>query len=178
MHERPAWPYVIGFSALALALFSPLETVAETTLSAHMAQHLLLMCVTAPCFAVARPLPPRLRRALPPLDIGWLVTAAVLQVSVLLAWHVPALFDAAAAHEPLHAVEHVTLLGAAFVLWTCLLDGEGLARPLGVLVLFLSSLAPMIYGVGLTLASSPWYSRYESIPDQRIAGWLARGATS
>src|SRR4051812_26841869 len=114
MPEHRTWPLVVGFCTIAFALFSPFEKVAEARLSAHMVQHLLLVAVAAPCFALAHPLSLETRRRLPPLDVKWLAVVAIVQTAVFMAWHVPVLYEAAVTHEPLHVLEHLSLIGTAF----------------------------------------------------------------
>ena len=86
-----------------------------------------------------------------PVDRGRAVAAAgVVQVGVLLGWHVPLLFDAALRHPPLHDVEHLTLAGQRVRALgrAAAHDGSGAA----VIALFVVTLPAMAYGVALTLA--------------------------
>ena len=40
-------------------------------------------------------------------------------------WHVPAAYDYAVAHEPVHALEHATFVAAGVLVWTQLVDPAG-----------------------------------------------------
>jgi cytochrome c oxidase assembly factor CtaG len=95
-----------------------------------------------------------------------------------MSWHIPWLYEEALARDPVHGLEHVTLLGTAFLLWAHLLRSAGAWRGVALIVLFLAAFPPMAYGVGLTLATSSWYSSY-TLGDQQIAGvlmWAYGGA--
>jgi putative membrane protein len=173
--------FIDGLVVVAVALLSPLHDAAERTLWTHMVQHILLISVAAPLLAMGRPLavanawlgvrPPALRARGVVLLV---VVAASTQVATLLAWHTPALYDAAVVHQPVHELEHATLLGSAVLLWVTLehlADRGGLA----VLVVFAVSLPPMVLGVGMTFARSLWYPAYadrvrDPLADQQLAG--------
>ncbi len=48
---------------------------------------------------------------------------------VLLAWHVPALFDATLRSEPLHALEHTLFFATAVMFWKQVIDSPPLHAP-------------------------------------------------
>ena len=48
--------FALGWIALAVALLSPIDTVAEHSFAIHMIQHELLMVVAAPLIVLGRPL--------------------------------------------------------------------------------------------------------------------------
>ena len=118
-----------GMACLFLALVWPLDVLGERLFSAHMAQHLLLMNVAAPLLVLGAPLSAMLR-ALPP---AWrrpaarlvprprLVTAMLLQLFALWAWHVPSAIALALRSDPAHIAMHATLLAAALYFWTAVL---------------------------------------------------------
>ena len=71
--------------------------------------------------SVARRAP--LRRTAGALARPWVALAAwALAYAV---WHVPAAYDFAAAHEPVHAVEHLCFVAAGLLVWTQLIDPAG-----------------------------------------------------
>jgi len=173
-----------GIAVLAVALMGPVDAAAHRQFAPHMAQHLLLISVAAPLLAAGHPID--IVRALMPVSRGaeptvlTLTMAALVQVTVLMAWHVPTAFEAAIRHESLHALEHGTLLLASFVLWSQLMKSAGAVRGAGLIVLFLIGLPPMAYGVGLAIAPTAWYSSY-TLPDQQMAGvlmWAYGGAAA
>ncbi|MCU1398220.1 MAG: hypothetical protein JWN62_1329 [Acidimicrobiales bacterium] len=174
--------FISAFAVLALALLSPLDAASERALSWHMVQHLLLISVVAPLLALGRPwlliteVFPRL--AVAPLRRPGDNTAAAigagLSLAVLFAWHVPALYDLALRREPVHAAEHLTLLGSSMLLWAALLDARRLGT--GVLWLYAITLPMTAFGLAMTIARTPWYAPYVSgsrasaVRDQQMAG--------
>lgn len=193
--------YAAALLALAVALTSPLETAASSLFTAHMIQHLVLIVVAAPLLVLGRSglvatagLPGRERRLLRRararpqvrrvLDVVWHPVAVwALGTVVLWAWHLPALYEAAVRHEAVHALEHVTLVAVAALLWAAVL-GRGrrsLAVPVAALLLFASSLQSAALGAVLAFAQAPLYTIHEPIApqwgltplqDQQVAGGL------
>ena len=160
---RPWW-FLAGIVVLAAALVSPVHGWSERALAGHMVQHVLLISLAAPLLAAARPFasvatrfhldgvaprPGRTRSRRDTVDVGAVAAAGVVQVGVLLGWHVPLLFDAALRHPPLHDLEHLTLLATAFVLWSALLRTTSGAA---VIALFVVTLA----GDGLRRRARRW----------------------
>lgn len=191
--------FAAGWLVLALALLSPLHPLGEALFSAHMVQHELLMVVAAPLLVLGRPLVPWLhaipmssRRAVArvtrnrPFRRGWrvltyAVTASLIQAVVLWGWHLPRLYDAALGSETIHAMQHVSFLGAALLFWWALLHGRTnhARRATAVLYLFATAVHSTLLGALLTFANSPWYSHYQAISpawgitpleDQQLAG--------
>lgn len=189
--------FLAGLVTVAAALVSPLDGAAVRSLPAHMGQHLLLDSVAAPLLALGEPitawsqlLAPAGRRRIRRLGAGagrsaagarWWTWAAVLvavHTTVMVGWHIPALYDAATDHAALHALEHLTMVSAAVALWWLLL-GAGRPRPAGggVLVLFAATLPLALLGLTMVLASTRWYPAYpDSLVDQQVAGSLLWGA--
>ena len=64
----PRWPRrrvaaaAAGAITIAIALLSPLDTLAASSITAHMAQHTLLILVAAPLLALGRPIAVSSRR--------------------------------------------------------------------------------------------------------------------
>ena len=128
----------IGLALAVLPLVSPLDAAGDQyLLSAHMLQHVLIGDA-APLFlvlAVRGPLaffllPPRVLR---PLAASVLVRAALafllrplvsfsLWAIAILAWHVPAAYDAALAHPAVHVLEHLSFVIAGTLVWMQLID--------------------------------------------------------
>jgi cytochrome c oxidase assembly factor CtaG len=129
---RPApWWRLAAFGAalatMVLALVSPLDSLGEERLfSAHMAQHLLLGDL-APLLAVIGLSGPLLRPLLAPRPVQRLRVLANPLVALpvwagdLWLWHLPRLYDAALAHDGVHALEHACFFAGGALLWTALL---------------------------------------------------------
>lgn len=195
-------PIKIGFFALGmllavLFLASPLDGLAEHFLSAHMVQHFGLMLIAAPLIALGRPgfvylwvLPPHLRsrfaqarastlgqlgRALFTPFGAWLVYFLVLWL-----WHAPPLFERAVASEPVHALQHLSFLGAALLFWTVVTQGpRGEGRAAMFVVIFATAVQSCALAALLTLSSIRWYPFYTKGPfglsameDQQLAGLI------
>jgi len=138
-HRFPAWraaAFAAGIAALAVAEGSPLEAWSAFLLSAHMAQHLMLVLVAAPLLLLGAPLLPVLRGlprpvvrdGLAPLlsspflrRLGHRVThPAVCWLAFtfgLLVWHVPAAFEQALRSPFWHGAEHATFFLGALLFW-------------------------------------------------------------
>jgi putative membrane protein len=171
---------------LAIALASPLDALSEQLFWAHMTQHVLLMLVAAPLIVVARPWT-RLWRVLPlgwrrvlarelysspataPLraltrGLGAPAAALALFSAVLLAWHLPALFDATLRSSALHALEHTLFFAAALLLFKQVIPSPPLRASLGDVQRLLYVVAAMtvswVLAVVLALAPTPLYPHY------------------
>ncbi|HWX44259.1 MAG TPA: cytochrome c oxidase assembly protein [Solirubrobacteraceae bacterium] len=192
-------PYTAGLLVLAVALLSPLDPIGDRyLLSAHMAQHVLLSDI-APALLVLglrRPLLPlglsrealiavaprgRFGRVLALLTSPWL--AIPLWALATWVWAIPAMFDFAAQHPTVHAVEHATLFYTGLALWWLIVDPLPRARlrPGGerLALLGFSRLASAAICVPLTWLAHTQYPLYAAAPrafglsavnDQHLAG--------
>jgi len=135
----PFWRLVAfssGLLSLWVAIGSPLSAFDDVSLSAHMAQHLLLMAVAPPLLLLGAPSLPLLRglpqwivrgvvgpflRWSPVKGLGRFLThPAICWVAAtvaLLGWHVPAAFELALRSEAWHEVEHICFLSTSLLLW-------------------------------------------------------------
>ncbi len=194
--------FVLGEAVLIVALVSPLDALGETLLSAHMAQHMLLVAAapllllagqpaTAFAWAIAdgrrqklarhglvRGLGGRLAWVLRPLP------AAALHAVAMWLWHTPALFTAALGSPFLHFLEHASYFGTALLFWYAL---ERAARspvtaPAGIAAAFLTLLQCGLLGTIITFAPAPLYAAgygytallwgLSPLEDQELAGLL------
>jgi putative membrane protein len=174
--------FLAAFAVVGFAVLGPLDGAAERRLSWHMVQHLLLISVAAPLLALGRPVAlaidlfPRLGR-LRRLQVDDNLASAgggLLMLIVLFGWHIPALYDLALRHEPVHALEHASLIVSAMLLWSALIHARRLGA--GVLWLYVITLPMTGLGVAMTIVRSPWYpayvhgSRAAAVRDQQMAG--------
>jgi len=192
-------PYAGGIAALAIALLSPLEAIGhDWLLSAHMLQHVLLSDV-APALivlglrspvlplglapAALRAVAPggRFGRVLAVLTSPWV--AIPLWAAATWVWAIPAMFDFAAQHSAVHALEHATLFYTGLALWWLIVDPLPRARlrPSGerLALLGFTRIASAVVCVPLTWMTSVQYPLYASAPrsfglsalaDQQLAG--------
>lgn len=192
--------FALGLLAIGGALLGPLDTLADTSLSWHMVQHLALVSVAAPLLLLGAPirlalaaLPTRtashLARLLasPPLraivhpGIAWLQFTAVLYVV-----HFSPLYEAALVNENVHALEHTLFLTSALIFWTPLLAvapaPHAPSHPVRLLALFLALPMSAFLGFAFYVSRHVLYAHYAAQPhalaDQMNAGavmWIAGG---
>lgn len=177
----------LGLLTAAACLSGPMDRLAEARFSAHMVQHVLLMLVAAPLLVLGTPLTVlvlslsvRGRRqittpALRSRGGRWMLSPRVGWTSfvvVLCGSHLPAVYDAAVAHEGLHAVEHATYLLTAMLFWSAVagleLGPPRASYPARLLFLFLSMAAMAVLGEALATADRPLYPYY--VATDRAAG--------
>ena len=192
--------FAAGLATVAIALCSPLDTLAGGLFVAHMAQHMLLVMVAAPLLVLGAPglplavaLAPDWRRRLGRLRHRPAVRAArdlltrplvawAIHVGTLWAWHLPGPYQAALASDTLHAAEHASFLATAVLFWWVVLSRTGrhrLAPGFAVLYLFAAALQGSALGALLTLAPAPLYPLQAAaappwgpapLADQQLAG--------
>ncbi len=112
------------------------------------------------------------------------VVVWILGTLALWAWHMPALYEAALAHEPIHVLEHASFLGAAALFWSAVFASgtrRGLPRPVAIVLVFASGVQGSALGAVLLFASTPLYAMHgegarvwdvSPLADQQLAGAL------
>jgi cytochrome c oxidase assembly factor CtaG len=136
--------FVAGVAVVVIGLVSPLDAIAEEYLqSAHMLQHVLVadLGIALALLAVRGPLsffflPRDLLAPLARQD--WLrsalsfllrpVVAVSLWLAVLVAWHIPALYESALEQPVVHRLEHLSFVVAGLLVWTLIVDPSGHRR--------------------------------------------------
>jgi cytochrome c2 len=108
------------------------------------------------------------------------VVAWVLHASAIVAWHVPALFDAAVRNDAIHSAQHLCFFGTALLFWWAILrrpNGRGAA----LLAVFTTAVYTSALGALLTVAPHAWYTAYASstaawgltpLEDQQLGGLI------
>jgi cytochrome c oxidase assembly factor CtaG len=177
--------------ALLAALVSPLDRLGEEYLfSAHMLQHVLLgdiapvLLLLALSRVMMRPATRRLgavERGLGPFASP--LTGLFLWLFLMYLWHVPALYDAAVRHAPVHLLEHLSFMAAGFALWWPIVQPVPMRRrmtgmqPLAYVASAKAGLAAL--GLFLTWSATAIYPYYETTPriwglspveDQNVGG--------
>jgi len=131
---------------IVIALDSPIDVYADKLFWVHMLQHILLLTVAPPLFLLGRPWP-RMWRALPlgprtqvartVAHARWAspiralarpLPAWILFTATLLAWHIPAAYDATLTSGTVHAVEHAMFFFTGLLFWARVID-PGPLRP-------------------------------------------------
>ncbi|HEY6097814.1 MAG TPA: cytochrome c oxidase assembly protein [Anaeromyxobacter sp.] len=185
-----------GLAAVLVALVSPVDHVSERFFSVHAGQHELLMLVAAPLLVLGRPLAPFLA-ALPPrwqaralagvrrdgvLRVWAFLTAplvaVVLHAAARWAWHLPALFDAALASRPVHALQHASFFLTAVFFWWSVVHGRYGRAGCGsaVTAVFATAAHTGLLGAIVARSPLPFYRTYvallgpPALHDQAVAG--------
>ncbi len=125
----PTWRqacYAAGLIVLAIALSPPVDTLADQLLVVHMVEHLMIGDFAA-LLIVLGFTGPLLAPLLRMRYIGRLRVLAHPVVAVSLwalnfyVWHLPALYEAALRHDPIHALQHACFLFFGMAMWMGLL---------------------------------------------------------
>ena len=197
--RRQATACAAGWLSLIVALMSPVHDLSEQLFSVHMVQHELLMAVAAPLLVVGRPLVPlvwalpsgarrllpRVLRAGPVKYVCAMVTRPVhawmLHAAAIWIWHLPVLFQATLTNDGMHALQHLTFLGTAWLFWWSLLEAPRSTRGAGVIYLFTTAVHTSVLGALMTFSRTIWYPTYTSsalawgfspLEDQQLAGLI------
>ena len=176
---------VAGLLLLAAALVSPLCRLAATLVSAHMAQHIVLVALAPPLLALA--LPVRRRGLAAPARLG-LWTA--LYGGAIWLWHLPPVYEAALQGRAAHLLMYGSLLLAAGGFWLSILAAarSGDSQPgLALLALLVTFVHTGLLGALLVFARGLWYPllapgarawALTPLEDQQLAGlimWIPMG---
>jgi putative membrane protein len=192
--------FTLGWSAMAIALLSPLAAISEWLFSAHMTQHTLLMLVATPLLVAGQPLATMCAAApasgrgvtvMQPLlrAVSTPATAFVLLLAALWIWHLPSLHEAALHSSVIHGVQHLSFVLASGAFWWGLVHGRYGRYGYGtaVVFVFLTAVHSSILGALLTFAGRVLYPTYahrgarhsvDAAADQQLAGllmWIPSG---
>lgn len=198
--RRQTIAFASSWIVLMAALSDPMDDLSDRFLVAHMAQHELLIVVAAPLMALGAPLvatlwalPPTTRSRVsgvvrrPALTAAWMALSAPLTVFSLHAialwtWHLPALYDLALVHEPVHVLEHACFFGTAVLFWWGIAHGRYGRAGYGaaVVYVFATAVHSGVLGALLTFSPHVWYAPYlvahpsgmTPLEDQQLAGLL------
>jgi putative membrane protein len=162
----------LGLAALWIAVASPVAHLDHHLLTAHMAQHLMLMLVAAPLLLFgARSLALRWR---PHPAFCWLAGTVTVIV-----WHVPAVFELALRSRFWHGFAQATFLIAGLLFWRPVIQPVPgiLTGWLVPLYLFFATLPCDALSAFLTFCGHVVYRPYTSghfglspLEDQALAG--------
>lgn len=179
-----AWRRWLLRSTLVLALvimIGPVDRLAEVSAAAHMAQHMAIIALLAPMFAIARPLPQLLvgfgRVGRPVWQWGFKITqfpmlCAYIHGVVIWFWHVPYFYMLAVQNSWVHGLAHMCfLVSAIWFWWACLYPAQR-NIPFALLALLLTLMHTGFLGALLTFAAQPLYSEARHLQDQQLAGLL------
>jgi putative membrane protein len=198
-----ALAFFASWLSLTVALVSPVHWLGEHLFSFHMIEHEILMAISAPLLAVARPigallwsLPRKLRIAagrtlkMPVIGLTWAWLSAgrnatVIHGAAIWVWHAPILFDAAVMNAAMHRLQHLSFLLTAILFWWSVFwrSNAGLAA----WHLFITMLHTSALGALMALAPRVLYRLQAAtaaawgltpLEDQQLAGlimWIPAG---
>lgn len=181
------WSFHLGCVLCAVAVFGPLDVMAETSAAAHMIQHMLFIVVIAPLWVLGRPLPLWVAAGGKSVLALWRplfaiaqrpMLSAYLHAGVIWLWHTPVLYNLALRNPWWHAVEHLCFLLSAVLFWWSLLHSSRREVPVALVALLFTLVHTGILGALLTFASQPFYQQVEHVADQQLAGlimWVMGG---
>jgi putative membrane protein len=196
--SRQKASFIAGSVVLFIALGPPLDDWSDHyLLLAHMVQHLLLIMLAAPLLLYGTPawvLEPLTRNRITN-TVGYCLTRPVVAYTVantvFVLWHVPMFYEMALRSQPVHVIEHMTMLGTALLAWWPTLgplpQWPRLALPLHSLYYFAMTLPGSAVGAFITFADPGLYAPYDTAKrifgidlatDQQAAGllmWVALG---
>ena len=191
--------FFAGLAVLLGSLTGPLHDLSDYYLfSAHMVQHLLLVFAMPPLLLYGTPgwmLSPLLRHPLL-LRVGRRLTrpsgAFASFNLVLVAWHLPPLYNLAMDHHGVHIDQHLMIMVVSVILcWPVMSPSPELPRapyPVQMLYLFVVGLPMVVVSIFITMAGSVLYPYYATAPrvwealtphaDQHLGGlimWIPGG---
>lgn len=184
--------FCAGWALTSLALISPLCNLSVALFSARIAQHVVLTTLAAPLLVLGRV--ECIGAALPRPRLHLLRAATgktgavpvVLFALVMWAWHVPALYDATFQRTLVYWTMHVTMIGAALILWYAVFRStvSMVWRLAGIIATMLQM---SLLGALLTLAGRPLFAVHSAttwpwglsqLQDQQLGGlvmWVIGG---
>ncbi len=183
--------YSAGIALLFVALESPLDSFDTLYLSAHMAQHLLLMMVVPPLLLLGRPLVPVLRGlpktfvkeglhpflVWPPLRrLGTFITtppvAWLLFALSTIFWHIPKFYELAANSQRWHGIQHASFFWTGIIFWWPVLERSSWPKWFAIPYLLLGDLVNTGLSATFVFSGRLLYPSYKSLDDQVLAGLI------
>jgi cytochrome c oxidase assembly factor CtaG len=172
---RQATAFVASLLTIVIALDSPIDYYADQLFWVHMLQHVLLLTVAPPLFLLGRPWP-RMWRALPleartpvartiararwtaPIRVlARPLPAWILFNATIIAWHIPAAYDATLTSGVVHASEHALFFFTGLLFWARVID-PGPLRPRlvwPVRIAYVASAMVVTWALSITLVVLP-----------------------
>jgi cytochrome c oxidase assembly factor CtaG len=177
--------FAAGLLTIVLAVESPIDGYAEQLFWVHMFQHVLLLTVAPPLILLGRPWP-RMWRALPlqtraglgrtlarapwtaPLRaLSRPLPAWILFNVVVVAWHIPAAYNATLRSWAVHDLEHALFFFTGLLFWARVIDPGPLRPRLVWPARIAFTVGAMVVGwvlaITLVLVPHPLYSFYADL---------------
>jgi putative membrane protein len=188
-----------GLLVLFGALTGPVHDLSDYYLfSAHMVQHMLLIFAMPPLLMygipgwMLRPLVRDERVARLGRRLTRPTSAFAIFNVIMVAWHLPPLYNLAMDYHPVHIVEHLMFMAASVILWWPLLspfpEVPRAPYPVQLLYLFVVGLPMVMVAIFIAMADKVLYPFYATAPriweqvtphaDQHLGGlimWIPGG---
>jgi putative copper resistance protein D len=175
------WAWYGGLAATLIAIASPVDTYSGVSFSTHMMQHVLLMFVAAPLFALGAPVTLALRASRPSTRKRFLlpvlhsravavltnpIVAITLFVVVQYATHLTGFYNAALNSSPVHDLEHALYLGTALLFWWPVVGLDPAPRKMShpARLLYLVAAMPLEAFLAVAILSGEPYQHYLALP--------------
>jgi len=188
-HARPSWKHAVCFHSgmvlCYLSVLGPLDEWAETSTTAHMIQHMMLMVAVTPLWVLSSPLAQIIKGGGKYLSVIWRPMFVWVRYPMLMAyihgatiwfWHLPWFYKLALDHVWWHVFEHACFVITAGLFWWSVLKSTQQKAPWALLACLLTLMHTGFLGALLTFAKEPLYGDTRSLIDQQLAGlimWVA-----
>lgn len=193
--------FIGSWASLFFALCSPIHSLGEELFSVHMLQHEILILISAPLLAGARPavtllwaIAPRNRARVGRFfhrvqsfsivrTLSSPLSTWILEALALWLWHLPMLYQATLRSDWLHAAQHLSFFVSATLFWSALYGSGRSAMSYGKATVYVFATAAHCSALGalLTFSSVLWYPAYTTaqhpwnitpLEDQQLGGLL------
>jgi putative membrane protein len=164
---------IAGLAVLAGAWLGPLPTASQSSFTAHMTMHVMIVAAAAPLLALA--IAGSARDPVPGHE-GWFAAlpASLIELFVVWAWHTPHLHALARTSDIVFAFEQGSFLAVGMLLWLSAFGGrpdDGRTAATGIVALLLTSMHMTLLGTLLALATRPLYAHAaHGLEDQQLGG--------
>jgi len=183
--------FLSGLGVLFIATESPLDSFDNLFLSAHMAQHLLLMMIAPPLLLLGHPVVPLLRglpkqfvkHGLGPF-LTWPALRAVLHslisppvafglfaISTIL-WHLPRFYELALGSPVWHGVQHASFFWTGILFWWSIVEpGPGKShwpRWTAIPLLLAGDIVNTVLSAFFVFSGRVLYPAYEAVRASRM----------
>ncbi len=177
--------FFAGLLTIVIALDSPIDAYADDLFWVHMLQHVLLLTVAPPLFLLGRPWP-TMWRALPlgprtavaravargrwtaPLRaLARPLPAWILFNGTMLAWHIPAAYDATLTNGVIHVCEHAMFFFTGLLFWARVIDPgplrPRLVWPMRIVYAAGAMIVGWVLAITLVIVPHPAYGYYADL---------------